>query len=180
MDNALGVIEFSSIPAGYRIYNRILKDVNVRVYQDLIIAPGKFIIMFEGSYAAVGHAVEWAVNVCAGGILDYAHIGNINGRLASYLEKGSGSEYASDIGVMETETVCAGVELANRLLHGTPVELVCINYDVEMHGKCLIAVSGTISSVQAAIEIAGHGELVSNTEAAVFNSITGGTGELNG
>ncbi len=180
MDNALGVIEFSSIPLGYRIYNRILKDVHVKVYKDLIISPGKFIIMFEGSYAAVGHAVEWAINTSSGGILDYAHIGNINKKLLSFFDGCAGPEAVSDIGVIETETVCAGIELANRLLHGTEVDLVGINFDVEMNGRCLIAVSGTISSVKAAIDMAGYGELVSNVEESVFKSIIGKTGEING
>jgi len=174
MDDALGVIEFSSIPAGYKIYNRILKDVYLNVYQDQIIAPGRFIIMIEGSYAGVNHAVEYAVNTGSNGILDYALIGNLHQELSGKL-RGSKSPQRelTDLGLIETWTVCSGIELANTLLHGTAVNLVNINYDVQMHGKCLLSFAGSISSIQAALELAGEGELISNPVESVFCSIAG-------
>ena len=188
MNDALGVLEFSSIPSGYRTYNRIIKDVEVDVLRDIIIAPGKLVIMFGGSYGAVSHALEWAIGSSAEGILDYSLIGNVNADLAGFLAggvsdgPGGGAAY-TDIGVIEADTVAAGIEKANSVLHGTPVGLTAINYSVEMHGKCLIVIGGSISAVSAALEAAGSGELVSNVEPAVLRSIIGkteATGESNG
>lgn len=180
MNDSLGVVEFTSIPAGYRLYNRILKDVQLSLFRDMIVAPARFIIMLKGSYAAIEHAVEWAVHSSAEDILDYSIIGAVHDALRLWLGNGTHSDAGTDIGLFETETLCAGIELTNRLLHGAPVGLLHMNWSTEMHGRCLIAVSGSVSSIQTALEYAGGGALISNVEPTVLRSITANTGDCNG
>lgn len=64
--NAIGLIELSSISVGYLVTDNMLKTASVDLVLSRTVCPGKFICMVWGDVAAVEASVETGIQIGQG------------------------------------------------------------------------------------------------------------------
>ena len=69
-DKSVGLIELSSIAAGFQVADTMLKAGNVRLILSRSICSGKYLVLIGGAAAAVTAAVEAGVEVAGGCLID--------------------------------------------------------------------------------------------------------------
>jgi microcompartment protein CcmL/EutN len=76
--NAIGIVELSSIAAGYATSDAMLKAANVNMLLTRSICSGKFMVMVGGDVAGVQAAVDAGVAISEGTVIDSAVLSNID------------------------------------------------------------------------------------------------------
>ncbi|MFP4697718.1 MAG: BMC domain-containing protein [Eubacteriales bacterium] len=170
---ALGIVEFTSIPIGYRITNEMLKTIGVYYFVDILAAKSKYVALIMDKYEKVEHALDYAIGKEDNSILDIALIGNVHEDLQLFINKENNISLDSiiDLGVIKTETFSSCIENANQILHFVNVSLIDINYSDSLYGDCLITFHGNTSNVQAALDKVGMGELISKPDKKLLERI---------
>ncbi|MGL4571329.1 MAG: BMC domain-containing protein [Clostridium sp.] len=153
MNKSIGSIEFRSISKGIEISNEIVKRCNVQVIYAKSICPGKFIIIISGDASEILDAVNYGLEldekyVVDSFILNRVHNDIIDGLKSKYKTK---NIEGLAIGIMETNTVCSGVQGLDKALKSADVTLVKIQLAFGIGGKLVYIVSGTLSSVEQSI-----------------------------
>jgi microcompartment protein CcmL/EutN len=171
--HAIGIIEFDSIPMGYKIINQMLKNIEIESFEDKFIARNKYVAIFLDSYENVEAAISFAIANENNHIVDFALIGNIHKELQGYINKHREIDMNSiiDIAVVKTETFSSCMDKANQILHFANVSLIDINYSDSLNGDCLITLQGNTSNLIASIEKLGMGEIILKPEKRLLESI---------
>ncbi|MDP6209287.1 MAG: BMC domain-containing protein, partial [Roseibacillus sp.] len=76
--NAIGIVELSSIAAGYSSSDEMLKAANVEMLLARSICSGKYMVMVGGEVADVQSAVAAGVAISEGAVIDSAVLSNID------------------------------------------------------------------------------------------------------
>jgi microcompartment protein CcmL/EutN len=163
---ALGIIEFDTIPIGYKITNEMLKKIDIEYFEDILAANSKYIAIIVDKYEKIEYALNYAISKGADNILDIGFVGNIHEDLRLFInkDKHTSIDEVIDIGVIKTDTFSTCIEKANQILHFADVSLININYSDSLNGDCLITFHGSISNIMASIEKVGIGELISKPD----------------
>lgn len=171
--HAIGIIEFDSVPVGYRITNTMLKNIDIDAFEDKIIANGKYVAVIMDRYEKIEYAVEFALMCEENHIIDFALVGNMHQDLRSHIDnkREIDMDRIVDLAVIRTETFSSCIEKANRILHFANIQLIDINYEDSLNGECLITIHGNTSNLLASIEKIGMGELILKPERRLLNSI---------
>jgi len=69
-DKSVGLIELSSIAAGFQVADTMLKAGNVRLILSRSICSGKYMVLIGGDAAAVTAAVEAGCDAAGGCLID--------------------------------------------------------------------------------------------------------------
>ena len=77
--NSIGLIELSSIAAGFLVTDTMLKTADVELLINRTICSGKYLILVGGDVAAVNASVETGVAIGGASIIDSCLIPNIVG-----------------------------------------------------------------------------------------------------
>lgn len=174
--NALGIIEFRSIAAGYRHANEIMKNVQISNVNSYVVQPHKLVLFLEDNYQNIEYAMEYAIDISNSDVLDLSIIGNVHDQVYKYLNKlkPSTSDDIYYLGLFSVNSISEGVELANELILNYELSLLKLDFNNYMHGKCLVIVTGNIAPIQDAIDTLGTGELLTMPEQQILESILGG------
>lgn len=171
---ALGIVEFDTIPKGYKVTNEMLKKIDITHFEDILAAKSKYIAMIIDKYERIQYALEFAIGKDANHIIDIALIGNMHKDLQRFINK----EYHNtcldeiiDIGIIKTDTFATCIEKANQILHFANVSLIDINYSDSLNGNCLITFHGSTSNIMASIDKVGMGELIPKPDKKLLERI---------
>lgn len=170
---ALGIVEFDTIPIGYKVTNEILKKIEITYFEDIIAANSKYIAMFIDKYERIEYALNLAIGKDVNHIIDIAIIGNIHEDLQCFINNKYSTNLNEiiDIGMIKTSTFSSCIEKANQILHFANVNLININYSDSLNGDCLITFHGNTSNIMASIEKVGMGELISKPDRKLLERI---------
>jgi len=165
LPECLGGLEVQSIPRGLVAVDALVKKAASRVVMARPVSPGRMLILIDGSVAEVEESLEEAWRV-AGDLgvdrlfLPYAHAllePAVFGTLPS-MPDGS-------MGLVETDTACAGIRACDAAMKAAEVVPVALHLSVGIGGKCWYALGGDLHEVQAAVaasrEAAGEAHLLS-------------------
>jgi len=78
MEKSVGLIELSSIAAGFQVADTMLKAGNVRLMLSRSICSGKYMVLVGGDTAALTAAVEAGCEAAGGCLIDSFVITNIH------------------------------------------------------------------------------------------------------
>ncbi len=78
MNNCIGVIELSSIAAGFLGADTMLKAADVEIVLARTICSGKYMVMVRGNVAAVESAVDSACRLNQFSVIDHFVIPNVD------------------------------------------------------------------------------------------------------
>ena len=156
MPNAIGIIETSSIAAGFLAQDAMIKAADVTPLIARTICSGKFLIIVGGSVSAVSAALEAGEDVSAGFLIESLNIPNVDaqvfGALAGSVQMPEDGHRA--LGIVETFSATPIIEAADAAVKAADVALLRVHVSMAIGGKGFFLVNGDTSAVQAAVDAA--------------------------
>ena len=95
--NSIGLIELSSIAAGFLVADAMLKAADVEILLSRTICSGKYMVLVGGDVAAVTASVEAGTTIGEGAVIDTFIIPNVHASIvpgAGRIEHGDRSRSA--------------------------------------------------------------------------------------
>ena len=157
MKKALGMIEFKTVASGITATDVMLKTADVEVIQANPVCPGKYLATIAGELSSVRAAIDAAEAYNPAMLIDKFLLGNPHEDIQPAICGAIEVKNKSAIGILETFTAAAAVVAADTAAKTALVELVEIRLAKGMCGKSYIILTGSVSSVTAAIEKAKAG-----------------------
>ncbi len=156
MSNAIGIIELSSIAAGYQVEDAMLKAAAVNLLLARTICSGKFLVIVGGTVSAVSAAIDAGQEAGRGYVIESLNIPNIDKQVFSAL---TGSvtlpeNHGRAVGIVETFSATPIIEAADAAVKAANVMLYRVHVSMAIGGKGYFLVNGDVSAVKAAVEAA--------------------------
>ncbi len=156
MPNAIGIIELSSIAAGYKAQDAMLKAAAVELLIARTICSGKFLIVIGGTVSSVNAAIDAGVVTGSGYLIEHLSIPNVDHQVFQAL---SGSvimdpNQGMAIGVVETFSATPIIEAADSAVKAADVTLLRVHVSMAIGGKGYFVINGDVSAVKAAVDAA--------------------------
>jgi microcompartment protein CcmL/EutN len=147
----IGLIELSSIAAGYLAADTMLKAGNVSLLLSRSICSGKYMVLIAGETAAVQTAVAAGAETAEASLIDQFVIPNIHPDVFAALARTAPIETQGALGILEAFSVASLLQAADAAAKAAAVTLVEIRLAMALGGKAFCALTGDIASVQTAI-----------------------------
>jgi microcompartment protein CcmL/EutN len=156
MSNAIGILELSSIAAGYQAEDAMLKAAVVTPLVARTICSGKFLIIIGGSVSAVEAALAAGEQEAAGFLIERVSIPNVDPQVFAAL---SGTVELADsshraLGIVETFSATPIIEAADAAAKAADIVLLRVHVSMAVGGKGFFLANGDIAAVKAAVEAA--------------------------
>jgi bacterial microcompartment shell protein len=159
IEPALAVLELDSIAAGIAAGDAMAKRAPIDVLRAGTVHPGKYLVLVGGSVADVEEALQAGREIGGPAVLDVVFLPHVHPELVAAIG-GTLRECAGEaLGVIETRTVAAIIEAADAGLKGARVRIVELRLADDLGGKGYLLFDGSVSDVEAAVEI-GSGRIV--------------------
>ena len=100
-DKSIGLIELSSIAAGFMVADTMLKAGNVRLLLSRSICSGKYMVLIGGDTAAIESAVSAGAEAANGCLIDSLVIANIHPDVITALGRSQTPPVSGALGVFE-------------------------------------------------------------------------------
>ncbi len=156
---ALALLEFHSIAAGIEAGDAMVKRAPVERILAGTIQPGYYLVLVTGEVADVSEAVDAGVLTGGEALRDRLLLPNVHPGVVAALggarESGGETAAADALGIVETETVAAGILAADAGLKGAEVRLNQLRLGDGLGGKGLALFTGLVSDVETAVAIGG-------------------------
>lgn len=156
---ALALLEFHSIAAGIEAGDAMVKRAPVERILAGTIQPGYYLVLVTGEVADVSEAVDAGVLTGGEALRDRLLLPNVHPGVVAALggarESGGETAAADALGIVETETVAAGILAADAGLKGAEVRLSQLRLGDGLGGKGLALFTGLVSDVETAVAIGG-------------------------
>ena len=154
-ERALALIELASIARGHRVADAMLKRAPVLLVRADAISPGKFLVLVEGSVAAVEESFRVGADVAGDRIVDRLFLPQPHDDLWPALAGDARAAGGVDsLGVVETTTVAATVAAADAAVKAARVRITEMQLGRGIGGKAFFTVTGPLAEVEAAVEAA--------------------------
>ena len=157
MKKALGMIEFKTVASGITATDVMLKTADVEVVQASPVCPGKYLATIAGELSSVRAAIDAAEAYNPAMLVDKFVLGNPHESVQPAISGALEVQNKAAIGILETFTAASAVVAADTAAKTALVELVEVRLAKGMCGKSYIILTGSVSSVTAAIEKAKAG-----------------------
>ena len=150
--NSLGLIELSSIAAGFGVTDAMLKAAEVELILARTICSGKYMVLVGGSVADVEAAVKAGQAVGDFSLVDTFVIPNVHESLFPALSGVSKVEALESLGILEAFSVASLIEGADAMAKAASVRLVEVRLAMALGGKAFATITGSVSAVRSALE----------------------------
>ena len=150
--NAIGIVELSSIAAGYAVSDAMLKAAAVDMLLARSICSGKYMVMVGGDVADVKASTEAGVDTGEGAVIDSAVLSNLDPAVIPAISGATAVEDLDALGVIESFSVTSLIEAADTAVKAANIQLVEIRLAMALGGKAFVTLTGDVSSVQAAVD----------------------------
>ena len=157
MKKALGMIEFKTVASGITATDIMLKTAEVEVVQANPVCPGKYLATIAGEISSVRAAIDAAESFNPTMLIDKFVLGNPHESVQPAICGALEVKNKNAIGILETYTAAACVVAADTAAKTALVDLVEVRLAKGMCGKSYVILTGSVSSVTAAIERAKAG-----------------------
>jgi microcompartment protein CcmL/EutN len=150
--NSIGLIELTSIAAGYQACDAMLKTSNVDLLLSRSICSGKYMVMVQGDVAAVQAAVAAGVSAGHFSVIDSFVIPNLHEAVFPAIAGNSKVEALEALGIVESFSVASLIEGADAAVKAANVELIEIRLAMALGGKAFVTLTGNVAAVQSAVD----------------------------
>jgi microcompartment protein CcmL/EutN len=151
-EKSLGLIELSSVAAGFLVADTMLKAGNVRLLLSRSICSGKYMVLIGGDAAAVTSAVEAGAEAAEGCMIDKFVVANIHPDVLNALGRATPPPAVNGaLGVLESFNIATLLQAADAAAKAADVSIMEIRLAMALGGKAFMTVTGDVGSVQAAI-----------------------------
>ena len=150
-EKSIGLIELSSVAAGFQVADTMLKAGNVRLILSRSICSGKYMVLIGGEAAAVQNAVTAGCEAANGCLIDQFVIANVHAEVFAALGRSQPGELNGALGVLESFNVATLLLAADAAAKAASVTIMEIRLAMALGGKAFMTLTGDIGSVQAAM-----------------------------
>ena len=150
--NSIGLIELTSVAAGFQVCDSMLKAADVELVLSRSICSGKYMVMVRGEVGAVEAAVSAGVGGARFSVIDSFVIPNLHESVFPALSGATKVEALEALGIVESFSVAALIEGADAAVKAANVELIEIRLAMALGGKAFVTLTGNVAAVQAAID----------------------------
>ena len=153
IQEALALIEVSSIARGIRVLDALHKRAMVRVLRSEAVTPGKFLILFVGWPGDVEEAFGAALKTADVLLVDSLHLPDAHPELLPLIEgKESQLEPDEALCIQEYASVSTGLFALDKALKAANVQARKLRLAKGIGGKAYFVLGGTLADVTAAHE----------------------------
>ncbi len=150
-EKSIGIIELSSIAAGFLVADTMLKAGNVRLMLSRTICSGKYMVVVCGDTAPVESAVAAGGKAADGCLIDVTAIHNIHADVITAIGRTQPSPPEGALGILESFNVTTLIQAADCAVKTADVQLLEVRLAMALGGKAFVSMTGQVSSVQAAV-----------------------------
>jgi microcompartment protein CcmL/EutN len=152
-DQSIGLIELSSIAAGFQVADTMLKAGNVRLLLSRSICSGKYMVLIGGDTAAVESAVAAGSLAANGCLIDQFVISKVHQDVFTALGRTAPVESTlGALGILESFNVATLIVAADAAAKAANVQLLEIRLAMALGGKAFCTMTGDVASVQAGVD----------------------------
>ena len=159
-EKSIGLIELSSVAAGFAVADAMLKAGNVRLILARSICSGKYMVLIGGDVSAVQAAVDAGAHEANGCLIDSFVIPNVHPDVFVALGRTTAVEPTGALGILESFNVATLIQGADAAAKAAAVTLLEIRLAMALGGKAFVTMTGDVGSVQAAM--AAGSQLISD------------------
>lgn len=153
IEPALALLEFSSIAAGILAADAMVKRATLSVVHAGTVQPGRFLVLLGGDVAEVEESLIAGLETAPDALADHIFLPNVHPEVVRALSASRSLKPDDALGVVETRTVPAAIHAADKGVKGAEVNLMEIRLADGLGGKGIVLFTGTVSDVEAALEI---------------------------
>ena len=151
--NSIGLIELSSVAAGYLVQDTMLKAASIQMMMARTICSGKYLIVISGDVASVQAALMAGASLAGASLIERRQISRVHPSVLAAISNAVDVDIKSlrSIGIVETFSAASIIEVADAAVKSANVELLRIHLAMALGGKGFVLMTGDVSSVQAAV-----------------------------
>lgn len=153
MEPAIALLEFASIAVGIRAGDAMVKRAPLDTVYAGTVQPGKYLVLVGGDVACVEEALAAGREAGGEALIDHIFLPAVHPDVVTALTGGRRTSDAEALGIIETHTVAATIGAADAGVKGADVTLLEIRMADGLGGKGYALFAGTVSDVEAAVEI---------------------------
>ena len=150
--NSIGLIELSSIAAGFVVADAMLKAAEVEILLSRTICSGKYMVLVGGDVAAVTASVEAGTTIGEGSVIDTFVIPNVHPSIFAALGGTAKVTTLEALGIIESFSVASMIEAADAAAKAAHVQLVELRLAMALGGKAFVTLTGDVAAAQAAVD----------------------------
>jgi microcompartment protein CcmL/EutN len=150
-EKSIGLVELSSVVAGFLVADAALKAGNVRLVLSRSICSGKYMVLVAGDPSSVQSAVAAACETAHGCLIDSIVITNIHPDVITALGRTSVAPPSGALGIFESFNVATLIRAADAAAKSASVQLLEVRVAMALGGKAFATMTGDISSVETAV-----------------------------
>ena len=155
-NNSIGLIELTSIAAGFQVSDAMLKAANTELLLSRSICSGKYMVMVRGEVAAVEASVSAGIHLGAFSVIDRFVIPNLHEAVFPAIAGSNKIDALEALGIVESFSVASLIEGADAAVKAAHVELLEIRLAMALGGKAFVTMTGDVAAVQAAVDAAAQ------------------------
>jgi microcompartment protein CcmL/EutN len=148
---SIGLLELTSIAAGFMVADTMLKAGNVHLILSRTICSGKYMVLIGGETAAVESAVAAGAEAANGCLIATAVAANLHPDVFTALGRTQPVQPTGALGIIESFNVATLIEAADAVAKSADVTLLEIRLAMALGGKAFCTLTGNVSDVQTAV-----------------------------
>jgi microcompartment protein CcmL/EutN len=168
MQQAIGMLEYTSIARGLYSLDQMVKIANVEVVMATATCPGKYIALVTGEVSAVESAIEVGEEEAGEYIVDSILIPNVTPSIFSAIVGTTMPDSIEAVGIIESFSLSTMVIVADAVLKAANVAPLLLRLGNGLGGKAYFSYTGDVAAVKYASEVgaelAGEKGLFLNAE----------------
>jgi microcompartment protein CcmL/EutN len=153
MQPAIVLLEFDSIARGIRAGDAMVKRAPLATLHAGTVHPGKYLVLAGGEVGGVEEARTAGLMVAGDSLVDEIFLPEVHPDVVGAIVGERREEQGEALGVIETRTVAAVLGAADAGVKGARVALLEVLMADGLGGKGYLLFGGTVSEVEAAVEI---------------------------
>ncbi len=151
-DKSIGLIELSSIAAGFLVADTMLKAGNVRILLSRSICSGKYMVLIGGETAAVEAATAAGETAANGCLIDSLTLANLHPDVISAIGRTQPVQPDGALGILESFNVATMIKAADAAAKAANVHLLEVRLAMALGGKAFCTMTGDVASVEAGVQ----------------------------
>lgn len=154
LGSAIALFEYSSIAAGIESGDDMVKRAPLEVILAGTVHPGKYLVLVGGTVGDVEEALTAAELRNGDHLLSSMFLPDPHPALVAGLSGTEIPRQGEALGIVETESVADVIRAADAGLKGAAVDMLRIHLADGLGGKGYALFAGTLTEVEAAVELA--------------------------
>ena len=153
--SSIGLIELSSVAAGYLVQDVMLKAASVQLLLARSICSGKYLIAVAGDVTSVDAAVAAGAAAAGPSLIERRQVAQIHPEVLQAISNAVEVDprQLRAIGVVETFSAASIIAAADAAIKAANVTLLRIHLAMALGGKGFVLMAGDVSSLREAVEV---------------------------